>query len=69
MRGNQLASIIYLHADDLVKRDKLVQETETVVGAGSLSKKITGGVSLSVISLAFDRSKDNLFTQEGKQNK
>lgn len=71
MGGNQFASIAYLHGNDndLVKREKLVQETRIVLRAESLSMKNKVRSSAEIICLAFDRSKDNLLKQEGKQNK
>ena len=55
--------------NDLVKREKLVQETRTVVRAESLNMKNKVRSSVEVICLAFDRSKDSLLKQERKQNK
>ena len=65
-----LQYIIYLHAtgNELVKRDKFVQETGTVRGAVSLRRE-TMGPSVEGICLTFDRSKVNVLTQERRQNK
>lgn len=48
---NQSASITYFHANGnaLVKRDRLVQETGTVVRAESWNKKNTVGSSAEVM--------------------